>query len=634
MKAAKGLRRHDAEYHDFCGADLRGQNFKGQDLSGANFSRADIRSANFTEAVLKGCNFSNTVAGLQNTQACITAIASFVLAIIAGVFTGYAGYCVSLIVSSNSSMSAIGWASLVHLIIFLLLTLGISNAIADLANEPPYALLILILSVLLSTYLSSIATGKLISLFEFIYVLASISSFVLSAAIALTCVIVGAVAGEIVFQVLVALTFLTATVVALALSFIDIDATNIAATLITSIVTIVVSFVSIHVSCRSFKADPRYTKIRALALRLTAVLGTSFYKADLTETCFQHAQLKNVNLQASVIDRASWRAAKQLDWSSVGGTILADPKVRDLAVSHRGAGKSYMSCNLQGINLTEADLSNADLTDTDLSGATLQGANLERVCFKGVDLRSVTFQGATLRGCDLSEKNLSDQNLSDCDLSEANLARSQLFAADLTNTILTGACIKDWQINSETNLSDMQCDFIFRNLQWWNGRIKFTRRLPADSNHNFAPGEFTQIYKKIDNEVKRIFRNSIDWEAFAYAFNEANIQLQSTTGGELNLRKFEVLGDGLVSLTVETPPNADIAQIEAALSEERVARIRAEGALEITKEQLLNMMTPTQVFFGPVGSIGNQGTQGNVSGEVGGNQQLSGEVQEQQATRE
>ena len=217
-----------------------------------------------------------------------------------------------------------------------------------------------------------------------------------------------------------------------------------------------------------------------------------------------------------------------------------------------------------------------------------------------------------LSRANLSTTDLSGQDLSGVDLTEANLYKAQLFEANLINSNLTGACIEDWMINSSTNLTNVQCDYIYRKYE----NDKFIHRFPANHNNNFTPGEFTQIFQKVANAVELIFHNGMDWEMFAYAFNEANIRLQTSTGGELALKKYEVLGNGLVSLTVEVPPNADLERIQAELSEERVTRLRLEGALETTKELLLNMMNkPAQAFFGPVGNIATE-VEGNCIHQV------------------
>ena len=233
------------------------------------------------------------------------------------------------------------------------------------------------------------------------------------------------------------------------------------------------------------------------------------------------------------------------------------------------------------------------------------------------DWSEMVLAGADLREAQFVQTDLRNSNLQDVDLSGAQLVRTQLGGTDLANACFTGACIEDWNINSATNLDGVVCDYVYLK------RDRQARR-PVDPRQNFAPGEFTQLFQKVANVVELIFHHGLDWEAFAVAFDATNLRLRSSTGGELNLREYKVLGDGLVSLTVETPPDADKEKIQAELSEERIARLRLEGELKGLKEAhalLLRVFTPHNIYIqGDVGSVGNQGTQNNVAGDVAGNQ--------------
>jgi hypothetical protein len=64
---------------------------------------------------------------------------------------------------------------------------------------------------------------------------------------------------------------------------------------------------------------------------------------------------------------------------------------------------------------------------------------------------------------------------------------------------LTGACIKDWHINSETNLNEVICEYVYLD------EFK-TERRPI--NGNFAPGEFASLYKKILENTDLILRKT------------------------------------------------------------------------------------------------------------------------------
>ncbi|MFM2063406.1 MAG: Secreted effector protein PipB2 [Cyanobacteriota bacterium] len=93
-----------------------------------------------------------------------------------------------------------------------------------------------------------------------------------------------------------------------------------------------------------------------------------------------------------------------------------------------------------------------------------------------------------LRGAYLNEANLSEANLRGADLSGADLATSQVTYTHFDNAILTGACIKDWHINSKTILDEVICEYVYLDDEK-------TERRP--SYGNFDPGEFASLYKKI-----------------------------------------------------------------------------------------------------------------------------------------
>jgi uncharacterized protein YjbI with pentapeptide repeats len=148
-------------------------------------------------------------------------------------------------------------------------------------------------------------------------------------------------------------------------------------------------------------------------------------------------------------------------------------------------------------NLFEANLSGADLSGANLSGANLLRANLSRANLIRADLF----------GADLSAANLFGADLSGADLSAANLEKSQVISTNFHNATLTSSHIKDWHINSETNLDEVICEYIYLDFEVdLYFHIKFTERRPI--NGNFAPGEFTSLYKKIIENTDLILRKT------------------------------------------------------------------------------------------------------------------------------
>ena len=111
---------------------------------------------------------------------------------------------------------------------------------------------------------------------------------------------------------------------------------------------------------------------------------------------------------------------------------------------------------------------------------------------------------ANLREANLREANLSGANLSEANLSGADLERSQVIGTNFRNATLTGSCIGDWQINSETNLDEVICEYIYLDYEYiyldceyLDNVEKKEKKERRPINGNFDPGEFASLYQKI-----------------------------------------------------------------------------------------------------------------------------------------
>jgi hypothetical protein len=231
---------------------------------------------------------------------------------------------------------------------------------------------------------------------------------------------------------------------------------------------------------------------------------------------------------------------------------------------------NLFNANLFYDNLKNANLSDSDLRNANLFNANLFNANLSNAKLLNANLISADLSNASLSNADLISADLSDASLIKADLLNADLSRARVLNAQFQGARLTGVCIEDWNINYETNLDGVVCDYMYR-------RHNKQERLPSD--RNFAPGEFTKLHQKLENVVELIFHNGLNWRAFAFAFNEVNAQIIDTdVNGEMFLREYKVLGDGLVALKVVTPPKADKSKIhgELMIAYERISRLEGE----------------------------------------------------------
>jgi uncharacterized protein YjbI with pentapeptide repeats len=195
----------------------------------------------------------------------------------------------------------------------------------------------------------------------------------------------------------------------------------------------------------------------------------------------------------------------------------------------------YVRPNLSGTDLSKADLSGANLGGAFLLQANLNGANLSGAFLVEAFLLDAKLSGAFLFDANLFDANLFDADLrwadlSGADLSGANLAMSQVIGTNFYNATLTGACIKDWYINSETNLEKVICEYVYLDWEYLDYRnVEKKERRPI--NGNFAPGEFASFYKKIIETTDLILRKTPENENTVNKL-EKNIDVDNTSNNQ------------------------------------------------------------------------------------------------------
>ena len=268
--------------------------------------------------------------------------------------------------------------------------------------------------------------------------------------------------------------------------------------------------------------------------------------ANLREAYLSWANLSGANLSWSNLSWAylSWAdlSGANLSWSNLSGSNLSWTDLNEA---------DLRSANLRSADLRSADLRSADLRSADLSEANLKGANLKGANLKGANLKGANLKGANLKGA----------NLKGADLSEVNFSRIQALRTNFQDATLTGACLEDWNINSETILDGVICDYVY---------LKADRqeRRPSDPNKNFAPGEFSQLFQKVTETVALIFSDGIDWKAFLKSFKqlqkEQKLQLQvEDSNSQLPIvRALENKDDGTLVLRVSFSSSLSPAQVE------------------------------------------------------------------------
>ncbi|MCP2729458.1 pentapeptide repeat-containing protein [Limnofasciculus baicalensis] len=213
---------------------------------------------------------------------------------------------------------------------------------------------------------------------------------------------------------------------------------------------------------------------------------------DLSGADLSRANLNHVNLTGAYLCETDLRMANvseaDLTGANLRGANLRGANLRGTTLNQANlAGTDLSGAHLMLVNLIEANLTWANLSEANLKVANLTGANLSEANVKMANL-----SGANLSEVNFRLANLSEANLRMANLSGANLEKIQALKTDFSKAILTGVCLDSWQTNSEVNLTDVICDYVYIG-------IGEEERRPAQGN--FAPGEFINFLRNSLNKA-------------------------------------------------------------------------------------------------------------------------------------
>ncbi len=506
---------------DFSGQDLRGRSFKNQNLEGADFSNADIRGANFKGANLRGANFTGAKAGLRKHWALFLVLLCCLASGISSFFLLFDG-----LIILSLSVAVSGYKFLYEVVGYLVLFLTIPQYIIIIQQGITWRFVRL---VVVGPFLVLFMSGAFAAALAFIFA----TALVLGGAFALTLAFAFAVAASTVggaFFYYAYLGVATAT---------EIEVMNLTG-LVTlgTVITIAVAIIDIYIAWQAIKGNEEYVFIRNVAVGFAAIKGTSFRSADLTNANFSSAQLRNTDFRKANLTRTRFYETKKTDLAIFDNAVLAKRDILNLLVTGNGREKSYSGANLKGANLQYADLKGANLKDADITEATFERANLEG----------------------------------------ANLTLTQAIDTDFSNAYMTGACVEAWNIESTTNLDNVDCRFVYLLENPKPGTDDKERR---PSSGEFGQGEFTKLFQEVLSTVDIIFRDGIDWKAFIQSFRQVQVENEGT---ELSVNSIENKGDGVFVIKVNTPPNADKEKIHSELVqcyEEQLKALESRYNLEL-----------------------------------------------------
>ncbi|MDX2239590.1 MAG: pentapeptide repeat-containing protein [Leptolyngbyaceae cyanobacterium bins.302] len=318
-------------------------------------------------------------------------------------------------------------------------------------------------------------------------------------------------------------------------------------------------------------------------------VGIDLSEADLKEADLKEFNLHRANLSRAFLSEADLQGTVEYGQICVNSVDSFNETVYEIEsylfttdLSEADLSEAFLiGANLSFANLGKAHLSKAYLSETDFSWANLKNANLNEADLSSANLSSANLSEAHLSSVNLNEADLSSANLRSANLSGTNLSKAQVLGTNFTGANLTGACIEDWHSNSATKLDEVECDYIY--LKSGN-----QERRPSDPKRNFEPGEFTKLFQKFLSTVDLIFRNGVDWQALLISLEKLRVE---AAGAELSIQAIENKNDGAFVVRVNTPPEADKAEVEKFLKREYEVALKAiearyEMQLQLQGEQL------------------------------------------------
>lgn len=595
MKAAELLRQYDAGRRDFSGESLRGQKLTNLDLSEIILSNADIRGADFSDTNLTNGNFKEVRTGLQKRWLLVWfiplsfAALTIVLFILLLSLTSVAAFHPVL----GEDIPFSGWILLISICIIqvLLFCGGIEFLTIPGAIFISIGIMAFLAAAMIFGFMGydmspgseaerifEPVAGALTGLVTGIFLMAFCRLIAIT--VAMYYLVFGSILGSILFlPIPVSTVFL--------ISGIGVEEFDTAFSIFFATIFLTIFLVNVFIGLRSLREDGKDKWIRYLAIRLSTIGSTKFVGAILRGTNFSRARLKNSDFSNANIINTNWYKSTQLDSAKLSNTVLIDRKVRNLAVTRDGARRDYSSCDFGGLDLCFSTLDNANLTDAVLSFAVLESALL----------------------------------------TEANLTRTKAIGTNFCKANLTAACIENWSISSATNLSEVDCAFVYLCNQ------KRERR-PSSEENTFASGEFKSLFEEALNTIDLIFRDGVDWNAFFQSFQELRSQYGKA---DLSVQAIEKKQNGAFVIRLEVAEGSDKAAIESSakdLYETKITlleqRYRAElqakdGEIVAYREQSANLMKITELLASnPMTSNNTQnfhGPVGNVAGTNHGKQQ-------------
>jgi uncharacterized protein YjbI with pentapeptide repeats len=550
----RSFRGKDLTGADFTGANLQGADFRQANLTDTNFHQTKIQGANFTQAQLVRANLTGAVAGIRPMKKRTLWVASSLFASIAGLGFGLAAsWIMNLIVVDNKLLK------------FGATDTGVYSLIAGIASAE---ILIVMLVVLLRSGLgAALRVGGINAM-----VVGLGSSLGVGVLTGMKVIVSNAGVGEAGAGVggSIAMTLVMSMTAILLLALIaTIQESCIGAGIMASAGLLFIIYANFQpppppplmaigmilwnlvflisglwIGQRSIRNHLGYQRIRSLAIAIKTLWGTKFNRSSLQEADFSNACLKYTDFSNANCTHTLWHRSRQLHDARVANTILNNPAIRDLLISGDGQQQSYIGLNLRGANLSHANLHAANFSQADLSHAILQNADLQWATF----------------------------------------TQTQAIGTNFTGANLTGACgLATWNIDNTTHLNNIDCRWIYL-LETAKPNTDNRERRP--SSGEFAPEEFTSLFREVIDTIDLIFRNGIDQRAFSQSLQQLQAE---NNAAQLELQSLENKGNGIVVAKLKVAPTANKGDIHC-----QFTQFYQDAALQLNQQQdILNQHIQT-----------------------------------------
>jgi uncharacterized protein YjbI with pentapeptide repeats len=388
---------------------------------------------------------------------------------------------------------------------------------------------------------------------------------------------------------------------------------------------------------RDIDPDLSYATLNHTNLSYANLSYANLSHAKLNYTNLGYANLVGVKLIETKLIKAN------LNYANLSHANEFETKPIKVNFSYASLFEANLSyANFTNTNFSYANFANTNFSYANLLEANLSYANLNRASFIETDLRRAKFIQASLTAV-----NFMGQNLIETNLSGAKLIAAQALYTDFEKATLTGACIKDWNINTKTNLKNIVCDHIYLDfiLNEEEDKYIFSDRRPHQKDKYFEPGDFETLVRKAQETVDLIFSDGIDWKAFFQAFQELKEQYRDEN---LSIQGMDRKTGGAFVIRLEVNSGANKAEIQKSIETKykrafkiRVQQYRKElnwkdEQIEIYKQQNTNLWEIVKLKANePVNMTQNiqgdwimSGNNYNQSGNFGIGHMSGGEIKE------